>query len=40
MKEEFKEQCMELINQWLNKQEIVENIEEILESLQGGKEND
>ena len=40
MKEELKEQCMELIYQGLDKQEIVEMIEEILESLQGGKEND
>lgn len=39
VKEGLREQCMELIYQGLDKTEIVRLIEEILEELQGGKNN-
>ncbi len=37
VKEELREQCLELIYQGMEKEEIVRMIEEILEGLQGGK---
>lgn len=37
VKEELREQCLELIYQGMGKEEIVRMIEEILEGLQGGK---
>lgn len=37
VKEELKAQCMELIYQGLDKEEIIQLIEEILEGLKGGK---
>lgn len=39
VKEGLKERCMELIYQGLDKNEIIHLIEEILDELQGGKNN-
>ena len=40
VKEELKEQCMELIYQGLDKKEIIRLVEEIMEELKGGGTDD
>ncbi len=39
VKEQLREQCMELVYQGMNKDEIIRLISEILEGLQGGKQS-
>lgn len=40
VKEELKAQCMELIYQGYGKEEIISLVEEIFDTLQGGKQDD
>lgn len=40
VKEELKEQCMELIYQGMDKKEIIQLVEEIMEELKGGGTDD
>lgn len=40
VKENLKEQCMELVYQGMNKEEIVHLVEEIMEELKGGSSDD